>query len=149
MGPIYKVSSRLATEPSRNAEARTQGGAREIVPELLTPNEFPVRSPLTRDKDRLYRNDGGNRNHWITIRLEGSRSNRDAIGARVELLAGGKTQIHEVRSGGSYLSHNDMRLHFGLGATSRVDRIRVRWPNGNVEELPSLDGDRVVTIKEK
>jgi hypothetical protein len=101
------------------------------------------------DRPSLYRNDGGNRNHWITLRLEGTRSNRDAIGARVELQAGGKTQIQEVRSGGSYLSHNDMRLHFGLGSTSHVDRIRIRWPNGNVEELPAMEGDRIVTIKEK
>src|SRR5439155_1011910 len=62
------------------------------------------------DRPSLYRNEGGTRNHWVTLRLEGRRSNRDAIGARVEIQAGGKTQVHEVRSGGSYLSHNDMRL---------------------------------------
>ena len=101
------------------------------------------------DRPSLYRNEGGNRNHWITLRLEGSHSNRDAIGARVEIFVAGKVQVHEVRSGGSYLSHNDMRLHFGLGNASRVDRIRIRWPNGHVEELPGMDGDRFVTIKEK
>ena len=101
------------------------------------------------ERPSLYRNEGGNRNHWITLRLEGTRSNRHAIGARVELQARGKTQVHEVRSGGSYLSHNDMRLHFGLGSTSHVDRIRIRWPNGNIEELPAMEGDRIVAIKEK
>jgi hypothetical protein len=101
------------------------------------------------DRPSLYRNDGGNRNHWITLRLEGSRSNRDAIGARVEIEAGGKTQVREVQSGGSYLSHNDMRLHFGLGAAAHVDRIRIRWPNGNQEELPGMDAGRFVTVKEK
>src|SRR5207249_6713087 len=58
------------------------------------------------DRPSLYRNEGGNRNHWITLRLEGSRSNRDAIGARVEIWAGDKRQVQEVRSGGSYLSNN-------------------------------------------
>src|SRR5262249_44413395 len=100
------------------------------------------------DRPSLYRNEGGNGNHWITLRLEGSRSNRDAIGARAEIWAGGKRQVHEVRSGGSYLSSNDMRMHFGLGRTSNVDRIRLRWANGNVEELEGMDADRFVTIKE-
>jgi hypothetical protein len=101
------------------------------------------------DRPSLYHNEGGNRNHWITLRLKGTRSNRDAIGARVEIEAGGKTQVDEVRSGGSYLSHNDIRIHFGLGSASRVDRIRIRWPNGNSEELPGLDADQFVTITEK
>jgi len=101
------------------------------------------------DRPNLYRNEGGAGNHWITLQLKGTRSNRDAIGARVEIQAGGKTQVREVQSGGSYLSHNDMRLHFGLGAATRVDHIRIRWPNGNVEELPGMDADQFVTIKEK
>jgi hypothetical protein len=101
------------------------------------------------DRPSLSRNDGGNRNHWITFRLEGARRNREAIGARIEIRAGGKTQAGEVRSGGSYLSHNDMRIHFGLGSASRVELVRVRWPNGNVEELPGMDADQFVTVKEK
>ena len=101
------------------------------------------------DRPSLYRNEGGTQNHWITIRLKGTHSNRDAIGARVEIQAGGKTQVGEVRSGGSYLSHNDMRIHFGLGSASQVERIRIRWPNGNTEELPGVDADQFVTITEK
>ena len=101
------------------------------------------------DRPSLYRNEGGNRNHWITLRLEGSRSNRDAIGARVEIWAGDKRQVQEVRSGGSYLSNNDVRLHFGLGSASRAERIRVRWPNGRVEEVPGMEAGQFVTIKEK
>jgi hypothetical protein len=97
----------------------------------------------------LYRNEGGTGNHWITLQLKGTRSNRDAIGARVEIQAADKTQVREVHSGGSYLSHNDMRLHFGLGAATRVDHIRIRWPNGNIEELPGMNADQFVTIKEK
>jgi hypothetical protein len=100
------------------------------------------------DRPSLYRNDGGNRNHWITFRLEGTRSNRSAIGARVEIEAGGRKQISEVRSGGNYLSHDDMRIHFGLGETERIDRVRIRWPNGNTEELGGFEAGRVVTIRE-
>jgi hypothetical protein len=101
------------------------------------------------DRPSLYRNTGGPANHWITLRLKGTRSNRDAIGARVEILAGGKTQVGEVRSGGSYLSNNDVRIHFGLGGATKVERIRIRWPNGNTEELPGVDADQFLTITEK
>ena len=100
------------------------------------------------DRPSLYRNEGGNRNHWITFRLQGARSNRDAIGARIEIVAGGRTQIAEVQSGSSYLSHNDIRVHFGLGDSARVDRVRIRWPNSPVQEFTSLAADRFVTIRE-
>ena len=100
------------------------------------------------DLPSLYRNDGGNRNHWIGFRLEGVRSNRDAIGARVEIDAGGRTQASEVRSGGSYLSHNDLRVHFGLGDVDQVEAVRVRWPNGNLEEFAGMEPDRYVRIRE-
>ena len=100
------------------------------------------------DRPSFYRNDGGNRNHWIGFRLEGTRSNRSAVGARVEIEAGGRRQISYVLSGGSYLSQNDLRVHFGLGATTRVDRVRIRWPNGNTEERGPVEADRVITIKE-
>jgi enediyne biosynthesis protein E4 len=101
------------------------------------------------DRPSLFRNEGGTQNHWITMRLKGTRSNRDAIGARVEILTGGKTQVAEVRSGGSYLSNNDVRIHFGLGSASRVERIRIRWPNGNTEELPGVSADQFISVTEK
>ncbi len=100
------------------------------------------------DRPNLYRNDGGNRNGWIGFRLEGTRSNRDAIGARVEITRGDRTQAKEVRSGESYLSHNDMRLLFGLGEAGGVDGLRIRWPNGDVEELGPLEGNRYWTVRE-
>jgi enediyne biosynthesis protein E4 len=99
-------------------------------------------------RPNLYRNDGGNRNSWIGFRLIGTASNRDAIGARVEIEAGGRTQVNEVRSGGSYLSHNDMRLHFGLGSATRVDKVRVRWPSGKTEILNGMNAGQYVTIRE-
>jgi len=96
----------------------------------------------------LYRNDGGNRNHWIGFHLVGTSGNRDAIGARIEIDAGGRTQAGEVRSGGSYLSHNDMRVHFGLGDVTTVDRVRVRWPGGEIETFDAVDADQYVTLEE-
>jgi hypothetical protein len=99
-------------------------------------------------RSSLYRNDGGNRKAWIGFHLIGASSNRDAIGARVEIEAGGRTQIGEVRSGGSYLSHSDMRVHFGVGSAQRVDRIRIRWPDGKTETLNGMNTGQYFTIRE-
>jgi hypothetical protein len=87
--------------------------------------------------------------HWLLLKLAGSRSNRSAIGARVAVTAGGRTQIDEVRSGGSYLSQSDLRLHFGLGAAARADSISVRWPSGGKTVLKDVAADRIITINEQ
>jgi hypothetical protein len=95
----------------------------------------------------LLRNDTTG-NHWITISLEGTTSNRSAIGATVTIHAGGRRQVAEVRSGGSYVSHNDRRVRFGLGDATTVDRISIRWPLGLVEEAKHLAADRFYTARE-
>ena len=100
------------------------------------------------DRPSLYRNVGGNKNHWISLRLQGTKSNRDAIGARVQLRAGGKTQLREIASGGSYLSSNDVRAHFGLGNETLVESIQVRWPSGETDELTAVEADRFVHVRE-
>jgi hypothetical protein len=86
--------------------------------------------------------------HWLLIQLVGSRSNRSAIGARVVVTAAGRAQTDELRSGGSYLSQNDLRLHFGLGNATRADSIAVRWPSGARTVIKDVVADRVVTIRE-
>ena len=97
----------------------------------------------------LLRNDGGSRaGHWISLKLVGTKSNRNAVGAKVWLKAGGLTQVDEVRSGDSYLSHSDWRLHFGLGSTTQVAEVIIRWPNGTTEKLTNLPIDKVVTVVE-
>jgi enediyne biosynthesis protein E4 len=96
----------------------------------------------------ILRNDGGNRNNWITLELRGVRSNRLALGARVKVVAGELAQVDEVRSGGSYLSQNDLRLHFGLGKAERVDRVEIRWPSGKTEVLTNLAARSFYTVKE-
>lgn len=100
------------------------------------------------DRPTLLRNDGGNRNHWITLRLVGTKSNRDAIGARVTARVGERTQTAEVRSGGSYLSHNDMRIHFGLDKATRIDRLEVRWPSGLVERFENVAANQFLVVTE-
>ena len=87
--------------------------------------------------------------HWLLLQLVGTRSNRSAIGARVTVSAGGRTQVDEVRSGGSYLSQSDLRLHFGLGSAARADSIAVRWPSGQKTVLKDVAADRVLTITEQ
>lgn len=100
------------------------------------------------DRPTLLRNEVINGNHWITLRLVGTKSNRDAVGARVTAKAGSLVQIAEVRSGGSYLSHNDSRVHFGLGKATRIERLEVRWPSGLVETFENLQADQFIKVKE-
>jgi hypothetical protein len=95
----------------------------------------------------LLRNDAPSRNHWIKLRLEGVKSNRSAIGARVIVRYGGKMQVQEVLSQASYLSSNDPRLHFGLGAASTAD-IEVHWPLGLVENFRAVAANQLITLRE-
>ena len=96
----------------------------------------------------LLRNEYAGGNHWIALRLEGTISNRAALGATVRLTAGGRTQAQAVLSQSSYYSHDDLRLHFGLGQNASADTIEIRWPTGAVETLHNVRGDRVVRITE-
>jgi hypothetical protein len=95
----------------------------------------------------LFRNDAPPGNHWIKFRLEGTKSNRSAIGARLLVRYGGHVQAQEVVSQSSYLSSNDPRLHFGLGAATIAD-VEVHWPSGLVETHTSLVANQLVTLRE-
>ncbi|MBK9316579.1 MAG: CRTAC1 family protein [Acidobacteria bacterium] len=96
----------------------------------------------------ILRNDGGNRNSFLVLDLIGGRSNRDAYGARVKVTAGDLIQIAEKRSGGSYLSQNDPRLHFGLDRRTKVDAVEVRWPGGLVQKLTNPSVNSFIRIVE-
>jgi hypothetical protein len=87
-------------------------------------------------------------NHWIGLRLQGTKSNRDGIGARVTAKVGTRVLVDEVRSGSSYDSNNDIRIHFGLGTATKVDSIQVRWPSGLTEQFENISVDAVHTLKE-
>jgi len=96
----------------------------------------------------LWRNQGGSGNHFINIKLVGTRSNRDAIGARVRIELGGVSLIQEVEGGGSYLSQSDLRVHFGLGAEREVPAVQVSWPSGAHQEFHNLAADEFYLIEE-
>jgi len=97
----------------------------------------------------LLRNVVKNENHWLTLKLVGGpNSPRDAIGAKVFLTAGGIRQRADVFSGGSYASSSDTRVHFGLGATSKVDKLEIHWPSGSTEEISVPGIDRILTVVE-
>ena len=96
----------------------------------------------------LLENRGGNAKHWLSVRLVGRKSNRDGIGARVTVTAGGASRMEEVRSGGSYLSQSDLRAHFGLGETSSIASVEIRWPGGQVDRLAGVPVDRTIIVRE-
>jgi hypothetical protein len=96
----------------------------------------------------LLHNVSAGKNHWLTVRLRARKSNRDAISARLEIVAGGRTQIAERVAGSGYLSQDDGRIHFGLGGTPTVDRLTIRWPSGREQVLQNVAADRVLTVEE-
>ena len=100
------------------------------------------------DTPTLLRNEGGNENNWLMVGTAGVESNRDGIGARVKIRCGELTQVSEVRSGSSYLSQNDFRVHFGLGKSARVDLLEITWPSGLVEWFENLPANRIVIVQE-
>ncbi len=100
------------------------------------------------DPPLFLHNGGAAGNHYVNFKLLGTRSNRDAIGARVKLRASGVSQIREVMAGGSYLSQSDLRAHFGLGPITRVDQIEIRWPSGARQIFRNLPADKFYLITE-
>jgi hypothetical protein len=101
------------------------------------------------DLPSLLRNEGGNRQNWIKIKLLGTKCNRTAIGARVRVITGKHIQMDEVNSGTSVMSQSDLRLHFGLGKNNVVDAIEVKWPTTQkVERFEKVKGNQILTIRE-
>ena len=96
----------------------------------------------------ILRNHGIAGRHWVSFELAGTKSNRLALNARIKIVAGGVTQTDEIHSGGSYLSQNDMRVHFGLGTTKKIDGVEIRWPSGKVETFGELAADQYYAVLE-
>ncbi|WP_298038637.1 CRTAC1 family protein, partial [uncultured Desulfuromonas sp.] len=137
------VSGRAGLDPRKRSVSR--GSA---IGDIDNDGDLDILVLNLNDTPRLLRNDGGNRSHWLSIRARGTRSNRDAIGTRVRLTAGGVTQVADVRSSSGYLSQGDLRVHFGLGAAAKAERIEIRWPDGGVQVLENVTADRIVTVTE-
>lgn len=100
------------------------------------------------ERPTLLLNRTVNSNHRVLFQLIGKKSNRAAIGARVTVTAGGLRSINEVKGGSSYLSQNDLRLHFGLGTSDKMNSVEIRWPNGNIELLRDVPADAIYTVVE-
>jgi hypothetical protein len=101
------------------------------------------------DSPSLLRNDGGNAQNWIKIKLIGTKCNRTAIGARVRVVTGNHAQMDEVHSGSSVMSQSDLRLHFGLGKVQTIDALEVKWPTTQkIERFTRLKANQILTIRE-
>jgi hypothetical protein len=100
------------------------------------------------DSAQLFRNSGGDQNHWLEVRLIGTASNRDGIGAKIQIRADGIVQTDERKGGLSYQSAHDPRIHFGLGRADRVQSLEVQWPSGRHTTLKDLRANRLLTIRE-
>ena len=102
----------------------------------------------SRRESTILRNDTSPRGHWLQVRLRGTKTNRDGVGARVKVIADDLVLVDEVHSGRGYQSHYGMRLHFGLGSRDRVDRIEVRWIGGGVDAFEDIAADQLLTLTE-
>jgi hypothetical protein len=96
----------------------------------------------------LLVNQVGNENHWVAVETKGTKSNRDGLGARIRVKVGGRVLLDEVRSGSSYISNSDRRVHFGLGAANKIDWIEIRWPSGLLEMFENPKVDTLLKITE-
>jgi enediyne biosynthesis protein E4 len=100
------------------------------------------------DPPLLLRNGGGNGNHFVSFKLVGNKSNRDALGTRIRVVTAGLAQIREIAGGGSYLSQSDLRAHFGIGKAARAETVEVGWPSGQKQVFHDLDADKFYLIEE-
>jgi hypothetical protein len=97
---------------------------------------------------KLWRNDSNNSNNWITLKLEGDTSNKSAIGARIEVTAGGVTTVKEVSGGAGRGSFNSLPVEFGLGSTTSVSNVKIVWPSGNTENFDTISINQISSITE-
>ena len=134
MGP--GISERFSSRGAAFGDYDNDGDVDVLV---LNMNDLPS----------LLRNDGGNKQNWIKIKLIGTKCNRTAIGARVRVITGKHVQMDEVHSGSSVMSQSDLRLHFGLGKVQSVDIVEVKWPTtGKIERFTEVKANHIITIRE-
>jgi enediyne biosynthesis protein E4 len=100
------------------------------------------------DPPVLFHNSGGNGNHFVSFKLIGTKSNRDAMGARLKLTTDGLTQIREIEGGGSYMSQSDLRAHFGLGSATKINKLEITWPSGAQQTFMDIPADHFYSIRE-
>jgi hypothetical protein len=96
----------------------------------------------------LLRNDGGNANHWLTVLLIGTKSNRDGTGASLKLSSQGEVHVEQAKGGMGYMSASDPRIHFGLGKRTKIESLQVTWPSGQVDTLKDVPIDQIIAVQE-
>ena len=143
-GGKFKDLSKSAG-PGMNEPLRGRGLA---VADLWNDGRLSAVVNNLSDRPMLLVNQAANGNHWVGLSLVGTQSNRDAIGARVTVRSAARSWVDEVRSGSSYNSSSDLRLHFGLGSTAQLTGITVRWPSGASEDFPTPAVDRLSRLVE-
>jgi hypothetical protein len=131
--------------PGINAASSSRGLA---VGDLWNDGRVSVVINNLYAKPSLLVNSAHSANHWVALKTVGTRSNRDGIGAKITVKTGKRTLVDEVRSGSSYISQNDLRVHFGLGSAVNIDAVQIRWPSGLVERFDDLSVDAIHTLTE-
>jgi enediyne biosynthesis protein E4 len=147
----------LRNEGPRFTDATAAGGAAVAVPRAARgaafgdlDNDGVLDMVVSSQQDHavVFRGRTASRNHWLLLKLVGTTSNRDGIGARVRLLAGGRQQFRTVSTAGSYLSSNDLRPHFGLGTAAIADILEVEWPSGKRQTIKEVAANQLLTLRE-
>jgi hypothetical protein len=128
------------------AERRVSRGV--AVGDLFNDGQMDIVIEDLDGKPMLLRNHGIAETHWVSFELAGDKSNRLAIGSRLKMVAGGVTQTEQIHSGGSYLSQHDLRVHFGLGTSTRIELVEIYWPSGTVDVLKDLVADHFYSVLE-
>ena len=100
------------------------------------------------DYPSFLHNEGAHTNHWLSVLLIGTKSNRDGIGASLKLTSGGRVQVEQAKGGMGYMSASDPRIHFGLGTHATIDSLEITWPSGQVDRLKTVPVDEIITVKE-
>jgi len=145
---IGRREIRRCLRAGRRGAEHTHNGSRRLFWRLRERRQSGCVRSEPGWKGTLLHNVSTNTGHWTEIKLVGTKSNRDGIGARVEVFAAGKRQTAERVAGSGYLSQNDERLHFGLGAATTIDKLIVHWPSGIEQTLEKLSVDKVLTVQE-
>ena len=142
-GQFEKVSDSLGRDFTRPVAGRGLATA-----DYDNDGDIDIATNNSGDYPSLLRNDGGNANHWLTVLLIGTKSNRDGIGSSLKLSSDGTAHIEQAKGGTGYMSASDPRIHFGLGKSRKIDSLEVTWPSGQVDRLSNVAIDQIIAVQE-